>query len=159
MKSARLDLTGILNTVTNYLGWQSLADEAAAAYKADGRARASWSDILGANAVTEMPDRLSRGVPVKSAIGLDPTAHETATAHFGRNINFTLTAGMGTVVNKGKELNGSLIMSIWRRIATSGISTSRRTKRCRTGWSTTFAPLCSLFSDVNCGGEGPQHWR
>ena len=107
---SRLDQMGIPNTVTNYLGWQSLADEAAAAYKS-GRVRTIIlvGHSSGANAVTEMAARLSQlGVPVKLAIGLDPTAHETATGHVGRYINYYVTGGMGTVVNKGKEFSGSL---------------------------------------------------
>ena len=57
--AARVQRMGVATTVTNYLGWESLADEAAAAYKS-GRIK---NIILvghssGATAVTEMAARL-----------------------------------------------------------------------------------------------------
>jgi hypothetical protein len=107
---SRLNRMGIPNTVTNYLGWSSLADDAAAAYKS-GRVRTIIlvGHSSGANAVTEMAARLSQlGVPVKLAIGLDPTTHETATGNVGRYINYYVAGGMGTTVDKGKQFNGSL---------------------------------------------------
>ena len=107
---SRLDQLGIPNTVTNYLDWQALADEAAAAYKS-GRVRTIIlvGHSSGANAVTEMATRLSQlGVPVKLAIGLDPTSHETVTGHVSRYINYYVAGGLGTTVNQGKQFNGSL---------------------------------------------------
>ena len=108
--AARVERMGVATTVTNYLGWESLADEAAAAYKA-GRIK---NIILighssGATAVTEMAARLGQlGVPVKLAIGLDPTTHMTATGNVARYVNYYVAGGMGTSVAKGKQFNGTL---------------------------------------------------
>jgi hypothetical protein len=108
--AARVQRMGVATTVTNYLGWESLADEAAAAYKS-GRIK---NIILvghssGATAVTEMAARLGQfGVPVKLAIGLDPTTHMTATGNVARYVNYYVAGGMGTSVDKGKQFTGSL---------------------------------------------------
>ncbi len=108
--AARVQRMGVATTVTNYLGWESLADEAAAAYKS-GRIK---NIILighssGATAVTEMAARLgAQGVPVKLAIGLDPTTHMVATGNVARYVNYYVAGGMGTSVDKGKQFTGNL---------------------------------------------------
>ena len=108
--ASRVERMGVATTVTNYLGWESLADEAAAAYKS-GRIK---NIILvghssGATAVTEMAARLGQlGVPVKLAIGLDPTTHMTASGNVARYVNYYVAGGMGTSVAKGKQFNGTL---------------------------------------------------
>ena len=108
--ASRVERMGVATTVTNYLGWESLADEAAAAYKS-GRIK---NIILvghssGATAVTEMAARLGQlGVPVKLAIGLDPTTHMTAPGNVARYVNYYVAGGMGTSVDKGKQFTGDL---------------------------------------------------
>ena len=108
--ASRVERMGVATTVTNYLGWESLADEAAAAYKS-GRIK---NIILvghssGATAVTEMAARLGQlGVPVKLAIGLDPTTHMIATGNVARYVNYYVAGGMGTSVDKGKQFTGDL---------------------------------------------------
>ncbi len=108
--ASRVERMGVATTVTNYLGWESLADEAAAAYKS-GRIK---NIILvghssGATAVTEMAARLGQlGVPVKLAIGLDPTTHMTATGNVARYVNYYVAGGLGTSVDKGKQFTGNL---------------------------------------------------
>lgn len=108
--ASRVERMGVATTVTNYLGWESLADEAAAAYKS-GRIK---NIILvghssGATAVTEMAARLGQlGVPVKLAIGLDPTTHMMATGNVARYVNYYVAGGMGTSVDKGKQFTGDL---------------------------------------------------
>jgi pimeloyl-ACP methyl ester carboxylesterase len=108
--ATRVQQMGVPTTVTNYLGWESLADEAAAAYKS-GRIK---NIILighssGATAVTEMAAKLGRlGVPVKLAIGLDPTTHMVATGNVARYVNYYVGGGMGTSVDKGKQFTGTL---------------------------------------------------
>jgi hypothetical protein len=108
--ASKVERMGVATTVTNYLGWESLADEAAAAYKS-GRIK---NIILvghssGATAVTEMAARLGQlGVPVKLAIGLDPTTHMTATGNVARYVNYYVAGGMGTSVDKGKQFTGNL---------------------------------------------------
>jgi hypothetical protein len=88
--AAKLEKMGIATTVTNYLDWQAIANQAAAEYKS-GRV---GTIILvghssGAIAVTQMAARLSElGVPVKLAIGFDPTSREIATGNIDRYINY-----------------------------------------------------------------------
>ena len=63
----------------------------------------------GAVAVTDMAARLGQlGVPVKLAIGLDPTSRETAAGHVDRYINYYIGNGIGTAVDKGRQFTGVL---------------------------------------------------
>ncbi len=106
----KLRRLGIYATVDNYLGWQSLADQAVADYKS-GRLRTIIlvGHSSGAAAVTSMAGRLGQyGVPVKLAIGLDPTSRETASGHVDRYINYYIGNGMGTSVDKGRQFTGAL---------------------------------------------------
>ena len=108
--SERLEKLGISTTVTNYLNWPSLADEAAADYKS-GRVRPIIlvGHSSGATAVTEMAARLSQlGVPVKLAIGLDPTSRLAAAGHVDRYINYYVAHGMGNAVDKSRALSGTV---------------------------------------------------
>jgi hypothetical protein len=108
--AAKLERMGIPTTVTNYLAWQALADQAAAEYKS-GRVRMIIlvGHSSGATAVTEMAARLSQfGVPVKLAIGLDPTSYEIATGNVDRYINYYVAHGMGTIVARGSQFSGTL---------------------------------------------------
>jgi acetyl esterase/lipase len=108
--AAKLQQQGIHATVDNYLAWPSLAEQAAAEYKS-GRTRAIIlvGHSSGATAVTEMAARLSRlGVPVKLAIGLDPTSRMTTTGHVDRYINYYIANGFGDPVDKGTEFKGVL---------------------------------------------------
>jgi len=82
------------------LAWPSLAEQAAAEYKS-GRTR----EIIlvghssGATAVSEMAARLSQlGVPVKLAIGLDPTSRMTTTGHVDRYINYYIARAKASVL-------------------------------------------------------------
>src|SRR5215470_14210287 len=106
----RLRQHGIHATVDNYLAWPSLAEQAAAEYKG-GQTRTIIlvGHSSGATAVTEMAARLSQlGVPVKLAIGLDPTSRMTTTGHVDRYINYYIANGFGDPVNKGSEFKGVL---------------------------------------------------
>ena len=108
--AAKLRQQGIHATVDNYLAWPSLAEQAAAEYKS-GRTRAIIlvGHSSGATAVTEMAARLSQlGVPVKLAIGLDPTSRMTTTGHVDRYINYYIANGFGDPVDKGKDFSGVL---------------------------------------------------
>jgi hypothetical protein len=101
---------GIHATVDNYLAWPSLAEQAAAEYKS-GRTRAIIlvGHSSGATAVTEMAARLSQlGVPVKLAIGLDPTSRMTTTGHVDRYINYYIANGFGDPVDRGQDFSGVL---------------------------------------------------
>ena len=108
--AAKLQQQGIHATVDNYLAWPSLAEQAAAEYKS-GRTRAIIlvGHSSGATAVTEMAARLSQaGVPVKLAIGLDPTSRMTTTGHVDRYINYYIANGFGDPVDRGQDFSGVL---------------------------------------------------
>src|SRR5262245_56083009 len=108
--AAKLQRLGIYATVENYLGWSQIVDQAAAEYQS-GRVK---NIILvghssGATAVTAVAARLGeRGVPVKLAIGLDPTTRVFAAGRVERYINYYAPGGMGTVVDKGRDFHGVL---------------------------------------------------
>jgi hypothetical protein len=105
-----LRLQGINATVDNYLGWEALADEATADYKS-GRVRTIVlvGHSSGAVAVTSMAARLGeRGVPVKLAIGLDPTSPMTASGHVDRYVNYYIANGYGFAVERGQQFTGVL---------------------------------------------------
>jgi hypothetical protein len=105
-----LRLQGINATVDNYLGWETLADEATADYKS-GRVRTIVlvGHSSGAVAVTSMAARLGeRGVPVKLAIGLDPTSPMTASGHVDRYVNYYIANGYGFAVERGRQFTGVL---------------------------------------------------
>jgi predicted esterase len=108
--ATKLQHRGIDTTVDNYLSWPTLAEEAAAEYKS-GRVRTIIlvGHSSGAVAVTSMATRLSElGVPVKLAIGLDPTSHMTASGHVDRYVNYYIANGFGDPVEKGRQFSGVL---------------------------------------------------
>jgi hypothetical protein len=108
--AAKLQRLGIYATVDNYLGWEGVVNQAAAEYRS-GQVK---NIILvghssGATAITAVAARLGDlGVPVKLAIGLDPTTRTYAAGHVERYINYYAPGGMGTVVDKGKDFHGVL---------------------------------------------------
>jgi hypothetical protein len=106
----KLQRYGIYATVNNHILWSSLADEAAAEYKS-GRTKTIIivGHSSGATAVTDMAARLGElGVPVKLAIGLDPTSREVASGHVDRYINYYIANGLGAPVIRGKGFSGVL---------------------------------------------------
>ena len=118
----QLEQRGIATTVTNYLLWSSVADDAAAAYKS-GKVRTIIlvGHSSGATALPDMVERLTRlGAPVKLAIGLDSVFQTTLSGKVGRYINFYIGNGAGTRVARGKNLQGELSnvdvgIITWRR--------------------------------------------
>jgi hypothetical protein len=108
--ATKLEHQGVDTTVANYVSWPTLAEEAAADYKS-GRVRTIVliGHSSGAVAVTSMAARLSElGVPVKLAIGLDPTSHMAVSGHVDRYINYYIANGMGDPVDKGPQFSGVL---------------------------------------------------
>jgi acetyl esterase/lipase len=108
--ATKLQQHGIHTTVDNYLAWPTLAEQAAAEYKT-GRARVIIlvGHSSGAVAVTSMAARLSEvGVPVKLAVGLDPTSRMTTTGHIDRYINYYIANGFGDPVDRGQDFSGVL---------------------------------------------------
>ena len=108
--AATLEAQGINATVHNHMLWASIADDAAAEYKS-GRVKTIIlvGHSSGATVLPAMVARLSQqGVPVKLAIGLDPTTRVFAAGRVERYINYYAPGGMGTVVDKGRDFHGVL---------------------------------------------------
>jgi hypothetical protein len=108
--AAKLQAQGIPVTITNYLGWSSLADEAAAEYRS-GRVRTII--LVGhSSGATVLPDMVARldqlGAPVKLAIGLDSVFRTSLQGHVGRYINFYIANGNGEPVARTSRLHGTL---------------------------------------------------
>ena len=108
--AAKLAAQGIPVTVVNYLGWSSLADEAAAEYRS-GRVRTIV--LVGhSSGATVLPDMVARldqlGAPVKLAIGLDSVFRTSLSGRVGRYINFYIGNGNGEPVARTRQLRGSL---------------------------------------------------
>lgn len=108
--AGKLRRQGIKASVSNYLYWRSVADEAAKEYK-KGRVRTIIlvGHSSGATILPDMIERLDKaGVPVKLAIGLDSVFNTTLSGRVGRYINFYVADGAGTRVKRSKKLRGKL---------------------------------------------------
>jgi len=108
--AAKLQAQGIPVTITNYLGWSALADEAAAEYRS-GRVRTII--LVGhSSGATVLPDMVARldqlGAPVTLAIGLDSVFRTSLQGHVGRYINFYIANGNGEPVARTGRLHGTL---------------------------------------------------
>jgi hypothetical protein len=108
--AAKLQAQGIPVTVTNYLGWASLAEQAAADYKS-GKVRTII--LVGhSSGATVLPDMVARldqlGAPVKLAIGLDSVFRTSLQGRVGRYINFYIANGNGEPVKPTSNLHGKL---------------------------------------------------
>jgi hypothetical protein len=108
--AAKLQAQGIRVTITNYVFWSSLADEAAAEYRS-GKIKTVIlvGHSSGATALPDMVARLDQlGVPVKLAIGLDSVFHTSLSGRVGRYINFYVANGAGTPVERTRGFQGKL---------------------------------------------------
>jgi hypothetical protein len=108
--AAKLEAQGIPVTVINYLGWSSLADEAAADYRS-GRVKTIIlvGHSSGATVLPDMVERLSQqGAPVKLAIGLDSVFRTSLSGRVGRYVNYYIGNGNGEPVAPTRQLHGSL---------------------------------------------------
>jgi hypothetical protein len=108
--ASKLRQQGFNVTITNYIYWSSLADEAAAEYRS-GRTRTIVlvGHSSGATALPDMVARLDRlGAPVKLAIGLDSVFRTSLAGHVGRYINFYVANGNGEPVAKTRQFHGEL---------------------------------------------------
>jgi len=108
--AAKLQAQGIPVTVINYLGWESLAEEAAAAYRSG---RIHTIILVGhSSGATVLPDMVARldqlGAPVKLAIGLDSVFRTSLSGRVGKYINFYIANGNGEPVTPTRQLHGSL---------------------------------------------------
>lgn len=107
---ARLQAQGIPVTVANFVSWSSLADEAAAAYRAG---RLKTIVLVGhSSGATALPDMIAKlnhlGVPVKLAIGLDSVFKTKLTTGAERYINIYIGDGPGEPVRAGDGFRGKL---------------------------------------------------
>ena len=107
---ARLEAQGIPVTVANFVSWSSLADEAAAAYRAG---RVKTIVLVGhSSGATALPDMIAKlnqfGVPVKLAIGLDSVFKTRLSTGAERYINIYIGDGPGEPVWAANGLRGKL---------------------------------------------------
>jgi hypothetical protein len=108
--AAKLRAQGMRVTITNYVFWSSLANEAAAEYRS-GKIKTVIlvGHSSGATALPDMVARLDQlGVPVKLAIGLDSVFHTSLSGRVGRYINFYVANGAGTPVDRARGFQGKL---------------------------------------------------
>ncbi len=108
--AARLEAQGIPVTVINYLGWEALANEAAAEYRSG---RINTIILVGhSSGATVLPDMVARldqlGAPVKLAIGLDSVFRTSLSGRVGKYINFYIANGNGEPVKPTSQLHGTL---------------------------------------------------
>jgi hypothetical protein len=98
---------GVNATVDNHSEWQSLADQAAANYRAGREGPIILiGHSLGADAVMQMADYLgTKGIPVALVVPFDATESFSASANVARVLNFTKHYYMG----RGPGFHGSLV--------------------------------------------------
>jgi hypothetical protein len=108
--AAKLEAQGIPVTITNYLGWSAVADEAAADYRS-GKVKMIIlvGHSSGATVLPDMVERLDKlGAPVKLAIGLDSVYRTSLSGRVGRYVNYYIGNGAGEPVTPTKQLHGTL---------------------------------------------------
>jgi hypothetical protein len=133
--AAKLQAQGIPVTITNYLAWASVAEEAAADYRSG---RVKTIILVGhSSGATILPDMVTRldqlGAPVKLAIGLDSVFRTSLTGRVGRYVNYYIGNGNGEPVAASRWRRAGDCMA---RLRTSTCRTSRalatsRSKRTR----------------------------
>jgi hypothetical protein len=104
----KIQRRGIYATVHNYAEWQTLADQAAAAYHAGKEGPIMIvGHSLGADAVMEMSAYLGRkGIPVALAVPFDARGSYATSSNVGRLLNLT-HAGYG-YMSRGSGFHGPL---------------------------------------------------
>jgi hypothetical protein len=107
---SRLQAQGVQVTVANFVSWSSLADEAAANYRAG---RVKTIVLVGhSSGATALPDMIAKlnqlGVPVKLAIGLDSVFKTRLSTGAERYINIYIGDGPGEPVRAANGLRGKL---------------------------------------------------
>jgi antitoxin (DNA-binding transcriptional repressor) of toxin-antitoxin stability system len=104
----KIQRRGIYATIHNYAEWQTLADQAAAAYHAGKEGPIIIvGHSLGADAVMQMSAYLGRkGVPVALAVPFDARGSYATPSNVGRLLNLT-HAGYG-YMSRGAGFHGSL---------------------------------------------------
>ena len=107
--AAKLQNHGVYATVHNHSEWQSLADQAAAAYRAGNEGPIILiGHSLGADAVMQMAAYLgAKGVPVALVIPFDGTGSYAASGNVGRVVN--LTQRDYAYMRRGPNFHGTLV--------------------------------------------------
>jgi hypothetical protein len=107
--ASELNKRGVYATVDNHADWQSLADQAAARYKAGTEGPIVLiGHSLGADAVMEMADYLGRkGVPVALVVPFDGTQSLSASSNVARVVN--LTQRDYAYMRRGPGFHGTLV--------------------------------------------------
>jgi hypothetical protein len=107
--ATELNRRGVYTTVDNHADWQSLADGAAARYKAGSEGPIILiGHSLGADAVMEMAEYLGRkGVPVALVVPFDGTQSFYASANVARVLN--ITQRDYAYMRRGAGFHGSLV--------------------------------------------------
>jgi hypothetical protein len=109
--ATRLQAQGIPVTVSNFVSWSVLADEAAAGYRS-GQIKTVIlvGHSSGATALPDMINKLGQlGVPVKLAIGLDSVFKtKLVGGNAERYINFYIASGAGEPVARNDGFHGKL---------------------------------------------------
>ena len=108
--ASKLEAQGIPVTITNYLGWSALADEAAADYRSG---KIHTIILVGhSSGATVLPDMVARldqlGAPVRLAIGLDSVFKTSLSGRVGRYVNYYIGNGNGEPVARTSQLHGTL---------------------------------------------------
>lgn len=109
--AAKLESQGIPVTISNFVSWSTLADEAAAGYRAG---QIKTIILVGhSSGATALPDMIAKlgqqGVPVKLAIGLDSVFKtKLVGGNAERYINFYIANGAGTPVARTADFRGKL---------------------------------------------------
>jgi len=104
-----LNRRGVYATVANHTEWQSLADQAAANYRAGKEGPIILiGHSLGADAVMEMASYLgTKGIPVALVVPFDGTQSLSASANVARVLN--LTQRDYAYMRRGPGFHGSLL--------------------------------------------------
>jgi hypothetical protein len=107
--ATELNRRGVYTTVDNHADWQSLADGAAARYKAGSEGPIILiGHSLGADAVMEMAEYLGRkGVPVALVVPFDGTQSFYASSNVARVLN--ITQRDYAYMRRGAGFHGSLV--------------------------------------------------
>jgi hypothetical protein len=107
--ATELNRRGVYTTVDNHADWQSLADGAAARYKAGSEGPIILiGHSLGADAVMEMAEYLGRrGVPVALVVPFDGTQSFYASPNVARVLN--ITQRDYAYMRRGAGFHGSLV--------------------------------------------------
>jgi pimeloyl-ACP methyl ester carboxylesterase len=108
--ASKLQAAGVAASVQNYAGWQGLADDIAANYRAGNREPVIlMGHSLGADATISVARRLQgSGVPVALIVNFDPVSPDPVPPNVRQIVNYYVPAGWGQAVAADKRFRGNL---------------------------------------------------